>query len=186
MKKFLAICLCALGAAAFGFTACGEEEVSDDLTRYVKGMRTSVDTAETVDTQVTLTEGGVTVYTFTRHVEIDIETHTASIKDTKTTFVENFEQKTTTTTVAAENVTGATLIGLKLSTALVPEYEIEDGDLTCTVSKDKISEVLSQSVSASSDMTLYIDFEDGKLLKAEYSYKNTSDRTVNVTVTYGY
>ena len=188
MKKFLAICLCALGASAFAFTACGdgEDEVKDEVTKYVLGMQSSADTAVSVDAKVTLADGGVIVYTFTRHIEIDTEMHSASVSDTTTTLSENFESSTSTSTTAVQDVTGKTLIGLNLSTELVKEYEIKDGDLTCTVEKDKIPEVLSKTVSASSDMTLKVDFENGKLVKAEYSYTNTSSRAVNVTVTYGY
>ena len=188
IKKLLAICLCALGASALAFTACddGEDEVKDEVTKYVLGMQNSADKAVTVDAEVTLADGGVIVYTFTRHIEIDTGMHSATISDTTTTLDADFEEKTTTSTTAVQDVTGKTIIGLNLSTELVKEFEIKDGDLTCTVAKDKISDVLSKAVSASSDMTLKVDFENGKLTKAEYSYINTSSRTVSVTVTYGY
>ena len=182
MKKFLILSLCALGVAGIGFTACGGDKVSS----YVDNMKSSADKAVTVDTEVKLTDSGVTVYTFTRHMEVDLSTHTASVADTKVTLSENFEETTSSTTVSAENVTGKTIIGLNLSGKLVSSYEIKDGDLTCTVPMDKISEVLKYTVSASSDMTMSVDFENGNLTKAEYSYTNASNRTVSVTVTYGY
>ena len=188
-KKLIAICLCALGASALAFTACGddkEDEVKDEVTKYVLGMQSSADSAISVDAEVTLTDGGVVVYTFTRHMEIDTEMRTATISDTTTVLAENFEEKTTTSTTAEQDVTGKTIIGLNLSKELVKSFEIKDGDLTCTISKDKISEVFTTTVSASSDVTVSVDFENGKLTKAEYSYTNTSSRTVSVTVTYGY
>lgn len=184
MKKMIfIIALCAIGALALaGCDSCG----SGNINKYVKSMQSSADKAVTVDAVVTLKDEGVTVYTLKRHIEIDLGTRTASVADTKITLSDNFEEATSSTTVTAENVTGETLIGLKLSTKLVTEYEITDGDLVATVANDKISEVLSREVSASSDMTLSVDFEDGRLICAEYSYINTSSRTVNVTVTYGY
>ncbi len=187
-KKLIAICLCALGASALAFTACGdgEDEVKDEVTKYVLGMQSSADNAVTVDAKVTLTDGGIVVYTFTRHIEIDIATHAASVSDTTTVLSENFEEATTNKTDSMQDVTGKSIIGLNLSTELVKEFEIKDGNLTCTVSKDKISDVLTKTVSASTDMTMSVDFENGKLTKAEYSYLNTSSRTVSVTVTYGY
>ncbi len=180
-KKLTAISLCALGAAAFGLSACG-----DEVSEYLDKMVSSADRATTVVAQVTLTDGGVTVYTLERRIEVDVATRTASVSDSKTVLSENFETVTTSTTVSAENVTGKTIVGLKLSGGLTASYEIADGALSCTVPKDKITEVLSRQVSASSDMTLSVGFENGNMTKAEYSYVNSSSRTVSVTVTYGY
>lgn len=182
-KKIILTILCALSAAAFGFSACGD---GDKLSDYVGGMRNSADSAVTVDARVTLEDEGVTVYTFTRHMEIDRETHTASVADTKVTYTTNFEQQTASTTSSVDNVNGGTIISLNLNEGLAYSYEIENGDLQCTVSKDNISQVLKRQVNASSDMALSVDFEDGKMIKVSYSYENTSSRTVNVTVTYGY
>lgn len=181
-KNILLFCLCALSAAALSFAACGGDEVSE----YVDGMKASADRAVTVDAEVKLTDGDVTVYTFTRHIEVDMETRTAAVSDTKITLSDNFEEVTSSTTVSVENVTGQTILGLNLSASLLTEYAINDGDFSCTVPKDKISEVLTKPVSASSDMTLSVDFENGNLTKAEYSYVNSAARTVSVTVTYGY
>ena len=182
IKKLLAVSLCALGAAACGLSACGSDEVSD----YLDGMKASADRAVTVVAEVTLTDGGVTVYSLTRRMEIDTGSRTASVSDTKTVLSENFETVTSTTTVSAENVTGESIVGLNLETGLLLNYGIIDGDFTCMVSKDNISAVLSKQVSASSDMTLSVDFENGNMTKAEYSYTNSSSRTVAVSVTYGY
>ncbi len=181
-KKILLTCLCALGIAALPLTACG----GDEVTEYLDGMKASADRAVTVDAEIKLIDNETTVYTFLRHIEVDKATHTAAVSDTKTVLSENFEDVTTTTTVSVENVTGSTIIGLNLSGELVANYEIKDGDLNCTVAKDKISEVLTKTVSASADMTLKVDFENGNLTKAEYSYINSSSRMVSVTVTYGY
>ncbi|MDE7439882.1 MAG: hypothetical protein K2N23_05200 [Clostridia bacterium] len=181
-NKFIILSLCALGAAAIGFTACGKDNVSD----YIKDMKSSADRAVTVYAEIKLLDRGSTVYSFTRRMDIDTSSHRASITDVKTTLAEDFGDTTTTSTSTVENVTGETLIGLKLTKKLVSEYNISDGDLTCTVPNKKISEVLTKPVSASSDMTVFIDFENGNLTKAEYSYTNTSQRTVSVTVTYGY
>lgn len=185
MKKFIILSICALGALACGLTACGDDG-PDELTKYVGGMRTSADAAVSVETKVELVDGENTVYTFIRNMSIDTASHSATVTDTKTTLSNNFEFVTTTSTSSAQDVTGKTLIGLNLSNKLVADYSIKDGDLVCKVSKNNISKVLASTVSASSDMELVIDFEDGNLVKAEYSYINTSSRTVNVTVTYGY
>lgn len=182
MKKILSICLCALGAAAISFAACGGDEVTD----YLDGMKSSADRAVTVDAEVYILDGDVTVYTLIRHMEVDTETRTASVSDTKTTLTEDFEENISTSTVSVENVTGQTIVGLNISTSNLAQYEIKDGNLNCTVSADKISEVLTKTVSASSEMTLCVYFENGNLTKAEYSYLNSSSRTVSVTVTYGY
>lgn len=184
-KKIILAILCALGAAAFGFSACGGDD-GDSLSNYVGGMKNSADSAVTVDASVKLADGEVTVYTFTRHMEIDVDTRTASVADTKVTYTTNFEQKTENTTSSVSDVKGDTIISLNLNEGLVSSYEIKDGDLQCIVAKDKISEVLKSNVAASSDMTLSVDFEDGKLIKVSYSYANASARTVNVTVSYGY
>lgn len=184
-KKILLLCLCLIGAVALAFAgcdSCGKDKVS----KYVKRMRDSADNAVTVSAVVTLTDDGVTVYTLTRNIEVDLETRTASVSDTKVTLSENFETVTSTNTVSAENVTGSSLIGIKLTKKAVSSFEITDGDLNAVVAKDKISDVLSREVSASSDMTLSVDFEDGKLVEASYSYVNSSARTVSVTVKYGY
>ncbi len=183
MKKYILLSICALGAFALGFSACGG---ADELTGYVGEMKASASSAVSVGTKVELVDGEVTVYTFTRSMVIDTSAHSATVTDVKTTLSNSFDFTTTTSTNFVQDVTGETLIGLNLSKELVAQYEIKDGDLNCTVSKDKISKVLSSTVSASSDMKLFIDFEGGKLAKAEYSYTNTSSRTVNVTVTYGY
>lgn len=185
MKKNIIIAtLCALCASAFGFSACGGD--GDALSDFVGRMQSSADSAVTVDTKVTLEDEGVTVYTFTRRMEIDVQTRTASVADTKVTYTSNFEQKTESTTASVENVNGGTIVSLNLNESLVTAYEIKDGDMQCTVSKDKIGEVLKSGVSASTDMSLSVDFENGKMIKVSYSYKNSSSRTVNVTVTYGY
>lgn len=184
-KKILLLCLCLIGAVAFAFAGCSSCG-NGNISKYVKKMRSSADKAVTVNAVVTLTDNGVTVYTLTRNIEVDLETRTASVSDTKVTLSENFEAASSSTTVAAEDVTGSSLIGLNLSKKLVSSYKIEDGDLTATVAADKISKVLSREVSASSEMTLSVDFEDGILIEASYSYINSSSRTVSVTVTYGY
>ena len=184
-KKFLIFSLCAIGAATLALTGCGSCG-KGNINKFSKKMIASADSAVVVDAQVTLEDEGVTVYTFKRHIEVDLETRTASVADTKITLSDNFEEATSSTTVPAENVTGETLIGLNLKKKLMSDYAIVDGDLTATIAADKISEVLSREVSATSDMTLKIDFEDGNLVYAEYSYVNSSSRTVNVTVTYGY
>lgn len=181
IKKFLVLGLCALGASAIGFAAC-----SDGVSDYVDGMRTAANSAVTVDAEIKLSDSGVTVYTFRRHMEIDTEAHTATVTDTKITLSDNFEEASAVSTSSVENVTGKSLIGLKLSKKLVSNYGISDGDLSCTVPKNKISEVLTKSVSASSDMTLTVDMQDGNLNTVEYTYVNSSSRTVSVTVTYGY
>ena len=185
-KKIILAILCALGAAAFGFSACSSCDGGDGLSDYVGGMKNSADSAVTVDASVNLADGEVTVYTFTRHMEIDVGTRTASVADTKVTYTTNFEQKTENSTSSVSDVKGDTIISLNLNEGLVSSYEIKDGDLQCTVAKDKISEVLKSNVSASTDMTLSVDFEDGKLIKVSYSYANASSRTVDVTVSYGY
>ena len=183
-KKFIILSLCALGAAAIGFAAC--DGCGDEISNYLNDMKSSANKAVTVDAEVKLLDGDVTVYTFTRHMEIDTQSHTASVSDTKIILSDNFEETTSSTTSSVENVKGDTIIGLNLATTLLSEYEIKNGDLTCTVLKDNISEVLTKTVSASSDMTLSVDFENGNLTKAEYSYINASAHTVVVTVTYGY
>ena len=169
-KKIILAILCALGAAAFGFSACSSCDGGDGLSDYVGGMKNSADSAVTVDASVNLADGEVT----------------ASVADTKVTYTTNFEQKTENSTSSVSDVKGDTIISLNLNEGLVSSYEIKDGDLKCTVAKDKISEVLKSNVSASSDMTLSVDFEDGKLIKVSYSYANASSRTVDVTVSYGY
>ena len=186
MKKLIALSICALGALALGLTACGEDNGPDEITEYVGGMKTSANAVVTVDTKVELIDGETTVYTLDRHMTINANTHNATVTDKKTQLSNNFDFVTTTSTSSAQNITGESLKGLTLSKKLVKSYQIKDGDLTCTVAKEKISQVLSSTVNASSDMTLTIDFEDGNLTKAEYSYTNTSSRTVSVTVTYGY
>lgn len=184
-KKILLLCLCLIGAVAFTFAGC-DSCGNDRVSKYVKSMRSSADRAVTVNAVVTVTDNGVTVYTLTRNIEVDLETRTASVSDTKVTLSENFETATSSTTVPAEKVNGNSLIGIKLTKKLVSSYEITDGDLTAVVAQKKIPEVLSREVSASSDMTLSVDFENGNLVEASYSYINASSRTVSVTVTYGY
>lgn len=184
-KKFLILSLCLISATTLALAGC-DSCGGGSIDKYTKKMIASANSAVTVDAVVTLEDEGVTVYTFKRHIEIDPETRTASVADTKITLSDNFEQATSSTTVPVENVTGKTLIGVNLSEKLLSEYEIVDGDLVATVSADKISEVLTREVSATTDMTLKVDFEGGNLVYAEYSYVNSSSRTVNVTVTYGY
>lgn len=188
-KKFTIICLCALGAAVLSLNACncgGDKGGNAEIGDYLKSMKASADRAVSLDAEVKISDGDVTVYSFTRHMEIDVETHTASVADTTVTLSANFEENTVNSTVSVDNVTGETIIGLKLSSELLSSYELAGGDLVCTVARENVSAVLARAVSASSAMTLTIDFEDGNLVKAEYSYVNSASRTVSVSVRYGY
>lgn len=183
-KKFIIASLCAVCASAFAFSACGGS--GDGLSVYVDGMKKSADGAVSVNAKVELIDEGVPVYVFNRLIQVDLQTKTASVADSRTVYSDNFEQKTTTSTSSVDNVSGSAIVGLNLSESLVSAYEIKDGDLTCTIPQEKISEVLKSSVSAKSEMTLSVDFEGGKMVGVSYSYENTNSRTVSVTVTYAY
>lgn len=182
MKKLKILLVFAIALLTVTAFACGKGEMGE----YAESMRASADGAVRVEARVSLTDGETQVYWVERHIEIDIPTRTASVSDTTSTLGENFEMTSTSSTVSVENVTGSSLIGLNLTDELVYKYEITDGNLTAYVSGENVSKVLGKDVSASSDMVLKVSFNGGKLEKAEYTYVNSSSRTVSVTVEYGY
>ncbi len=108
-NKFIILTACALGAAVMGLTACSgcDDAVSD----YVDGLKATADNVVTVDAEIKLSDSGVTVYTYRRHMDIDTAARTATVADTKIILSDNFEEASTVSTSKAENVTGSSLIG---------------------------------------------------------------------------
>ena len=81
-KKFIIASLCAVCASAFAFSACGGS--GDGLSGYVDGMKKSADGAVSVNAKVELIDEGVPVYVFNRLIQVDLQTKTASVADSRT------------------------------------------------------------------------------------------------------
>lgn len=182
-KRILTLILLSASASA---AVCLSSCRRDELPGYVDDMRQSAALACAVNETITVTDGGTTVYGYTRAVSVS-SSDTVTVTVTESKLGSAFAMETTTSTEVYENADRNSLISINLNENLVVGYEIADGDLSCTVTAENLATVLGRDdLNAAGEAKMYFDFEEGKLVALSCVYTTQTSKTVTVNVSYGY
>lgn len=175
MKKKLSVLLitCLLIAAAV-LSGCNNPK--NMLAKAYK----SVGGAQSVNYSLTVSDNGVTVYSYEKTVTVNGDD--AAVTVDEATLGESFTLEHVVTTSTAPKgeqlVLPLAVTEDKLSTA-----EVNGNLLTCVISKDNFAAMLdSDSLVSSGDVTVMFVITDGKCKQMVCNYVTETSKTVNMTV----
>lgn len=154
---------------------------ADRLDKTLGNITKSLSDVKQMTQSVTVTDGGVTVYTLEKKAAADGDVVNVEISEGKLSA--DFTLQTTASTSVSDKKTQFVL-PVSLSSDKVSTFVLGNDTVSCIVAKDKLASVLeTENYESAGDVSVAYTLQKGKLQEMTCSFVTVSSKTVTVKVT---
>lgn len=157
------------------------------LKKYNKMIKKSNSSVVSLELDIQMLDQEQLVYEYNNKTTINGSN--ATVVTALSTLNTNFELETNQQTEQVANVNRDDLFKINLDSKYLASFTKEKEQVTCEVTKDNLSNVLTNceaSLDLATNATLVLTFADKKLTKVTCTYQTTTNKSIAINATYTY
>jgi len=181
MKRKLIILSVCLSALLVLLCGCSPEK---QLNKTLNSINSNISNAKTFTQKLTVTDGGVTVYSLEKKVEVDGDN--AAVTTVESKLSSGFTLQETTSTANSEKSEQLKLpVTLSIDTMII--YTLKDDVLTCVIGQENADGVFgAQNYKIAGDINVKCTLSNGKMQQLDCLFVTETGKDVTLTVTCAY
>ncbi len=156
------------------------------LQKQVKNIQKSMNDVENITATISVMDTEVLVYQYIKEVDL-LNDNSADITVTTRTLNSSYELSDTTNVMHQPTINRKDLFQMTLEKKYLSSYQIKDGTLTFTVSKENIKKVLnSENFVSIGDIEFTIIFNGKQIQSMKCIFQTASLKDVTIDIIYQY
>lgn len=183
-KIIAIICVVVTALACLSLVSCKKKNTKNQNAEVNKMIIASEKVIVTATSDVFVTDGGVKVLGYKQIVEIGENETTIREITAELSTTQELKEKETYETVTEFN--RESLISFSFEEYMYKTFVYKNGQLTATVAKDRVDNVLGYSLVASSDGELTATFENGLIKDLNFTFTMEDGKVLTLVATYQY